>query len=199
MALSTGGPSALIELLSRLPVSFPVPIAIVQHMPATFTRFLAARLNQQIPLSVVEATEGQPVVPGTVYVAPGDYHLRLKRRGAHIVTALDQEPPENSHRPAADVLFRSVAELYGAHSLALVMTGTGDDGLRGCEAIVRAGGHVLVQDEASSLVWDMAGRVQRAGLADAVLPLGDMSAEVLRRVGGGSAQAAAGAQAAVRA
>jgi two-component system chemotaxis response regulator CheB len=198
MALSTGGPSALIDLLSRLPVSFPVPIAIVQHMPPTFTRFLAARLNQQIPLAVVEATDGQPVVPGTVYVAPGDYHLRLKRRGAHIVTALDQEPPENSHRPAADVLFRSVAELYGAHALALVMTGTGDDGLRGSEAIVRGGGHVLVQDEASSLVWDMAGRVQHAGLADGVLSLADMGAEVLRRVGG-AAHAATGGQAAVRA
>jgi two-component system chemotaxis response regulator CheB len=112
------------------------------------------------------------------------------------VTALDQEPPENSHRPAADVLFRSVAELYGTHALAVVMTGSGEDGLHGTEAIARAGGHVLVQDEATSIVWEMAERVQRAGLAEAVLPLGEMGPALLRRVGCATTDAAGGRTAA---
>jgi two-component system chemotaxis response regulator CheB len=197
MALSTGGPNALAETLAQLPASFPVPIAVVQHMPQTFTRFLAARLNQQLHLAVVEASDGQPVVAGTVYVAPGDYHLRLKRRGANIVAALDQDAAVGAHRPSADVLFRSVAELYGSHALALVMTGSGDDGLQGCEAVARAGGHMLIQDEATSVVWDMAGRVQRAGLAEAILPLADIGSELLRRTR--CAAAAAGGQAAARA
>jgi two-component system chemotaxis response regulator CheB len=195
MALSTGGPNALAETLAQLPASFPVPIAVVQHMPQTFTRFLAARLNQQLHLTVVEAADGQPIVPGTVYVAPGDYHLRLKRRGTNIVAALDQDAAAGAHRPSADVLFRSVAELYGSHALALVMTGSGEDGLHGCEAVTRAGGHVLIQDEATSLVWDMAGRVHRAGLADTILPLTEIGSELLRR----TRCAAAGGQAAARA
>jgi two-component system chemotaxis response regulator CheB len=181
MALSTGGPSALAEVLGQLPPSFPAPIVIVQHMPQSFTRFLADRLKQQLQLPVAEATDGAVVAPGTIYVAPGDYHLRLKRRGPHIVTALDREAPEVGHRPSADVLFRSVAELYGAHALALVMTGSGADGLHGSEAIVRAGGRVLVQDEATSVVWDMAGGVHRAGLAEGALPLAEIGPELLRR------------------
>jgi len=181
MALSTGGPNALVEVLGALPPSFPVPVAIVQHMPQTFTRFLADRLKQQLQVPVVEAADGAIVAPGTIYVAPGDFHLRFKRRGPHIVTALDQEAPECGHRPSADILFRSVAELYGAHTLALVMTGSGTDGLQGSEAIVRAGGRVLVQDEATSVVWDMPGGVHRAGLADAALPLAEIGPELLRR------------------
>ena len=181
MALSTGGPGALADVLGALPPTFPVPIAVVQHMPQAFTKLLAERLNQQVKLPVVEAVDGGVVVPGTVYVAPGDRHLRLKRRGPQIVTTLDQDAPECSHRPSADVLFRSIAELYGGHSLALVMTGSGDDGLQGSEAITKAGGRVLVQDEATSVVWDMAGRVHRAGLAEAALPLAEIGPELLRR------------------
>jgi len=181
MALSTGGPGALADVLGALPPTFPVPIAVVQHMPQAFTKLLAERLNQQVKLPVVEATDGGVVVPGTVYVAPGDRHLRFKRRGPQIVTTLDQDAPECSHRPSADVLFRSVAELYGGHSLALVMTGSGEDGLQGSEAIAKAGGRVIVQDEATSVVWDMAGRVHRAGFADAALPLAEIGPELLRR------------------
>ncbi len=183
MALSTGGPNALAEILAALPADFPAPIVVVQHMPNVFTRFLAERLNGQTSLSVVEAAEGQAVQRGGVYVARGDFHLSLTRRNGQIVTALGQEPPENSHRPAADVLFRSVADVYGAHALALVMTGMGQDGLRGSEEIRRAGGCVLVQDEASSVVWEMPGHVVQAGLADAVLPLGALAAELMRRAG----------------
>lgn len=184
MALSTGGPNALAEILSALPADFPVPIALVQHMPNVFTRLFSERLNGQTALAVVEAAEEQIVERGTVYVAPGDFHLSLRRRGNSIVTALNQEAPEHSHRPAADVLFRSVAEAYGAHALALVLTGMGEDGLRGSEEIHRAGGCVIVQDEATSLVWEMPGHVARAGLADAVLPLGEVAGELLRRTGG---------------
>ncbi len=187
VALSTGGPTALEDVFSRLPADFPVPIVLVQHMPQMFTRFLAERLNGRSPLTVVEASEGTAVKPGVIYVAPGDFHVTLHRRGGEVVIALDQNPPENSHRPAADVLFRSVAAAYGSRALGLVMTGMGQDGLRGCEEITRAGGRVIVQDEASSVVWEMPGRVAQAGLADAVLPLGDMAMELMRRAGCGAA------------
>jgi two-component system chemotaxis response regulator CheB len=181
MALSTGGPGALADVLGALPETFPAPIAIVLHMPQAFTKLLAERLNRQVKVPVMEATDGGIVVPGTVYVAPGDRHLRFVRRGPQIVTVLDLDLPGAAQRPSADVLFKSIAELYGGHALALVMTGGGDDGLQGSEAITKAGGRVIVQDEATSLVWDMAGRVHRAGLADAALPLAEIGAELVRR------------------
>jgi len=181
IAVSTGGPTALAEVLSHLPADFPAPIMLVQHMPQMFTRFLAERLNAQTPLAVMEAVDGQAVRPGVVYVAPGDFHLTVKRRNGAVVSVLDQEPHQNSHRPAADVLFRSVAEAYGPRGLALVLTGMGQDGLRGSEEITRAGGRVLVQDEATSVVWEMPGLVAGAGLADAVLPLGQLAGELQRR------------------
>ena len=181
IGVSTGGPAALAEVLSHLPADFPAPIMLVQHMPQMFTRFLAERLNGQTPLSVVEAVDGQPVEPGVVYVAPGDFHLTIRRRNGTVVTVLDQEPPQNSHRPAVDVLFRSVAESYGPRGLGVVLTGMGQDALHGCEDITRAGGRVLVQDEATSVVWEMPGLVVNAGLADAVLPLGHIASELQRR------------------
>ncbi len=185
VGLSTGGPNALAVLFSTLPADFPAPILLVQHMPNMFTRFLAERLNGQTPLGVIEATDGDPVKPGTVYVAPGDFHLRVRRANGQVVTALGQEPPEHLHRPAADVLFRSVAEVYGPRALALVLTGMGEDALSGCEEIARAGGRVLVQDEATSVVWEMPGRVAQAGLADAVLPIGEVAGELVRRTASG--------------
>ena len=178
---STGGPAALAEVLSRLPGDFPAPIMLVQHMPPMFTRFLAERLNAQTPLTVKEAVDGQAVQPGVVYVAPGDFHLTVKRRNGSVVTVLDQEPPQHSHRPAADVLFRSAAEAYGPRGLALVLTGMGQDGLHGSEEITRVGGRALVQDEATSVVWEMPGLVAAAGLADAVLPVGEIANELQRR------------------
>ncbi len=181
IAVSTGGPAALAEVLSHLPTDFPAPIMLVQHMPPMFTRFLAERLNAQTPLAVMEAVDGQTVQPGVVYVAPGDFHLTVKRRNGSVVTALDQESPQNSHRPAADVLFRSVAEAYGPRGLGLVLTGMGRDGLLGSEEITRAGGRVLVQDETTSVVWEMPGLVAGAGLADAVLPVGEIANELRRR------------------
>jgi len=181
IAVSTGGPTALAEVLSHLPPKFPAPILLVQHMPQMFTRFLAERLNGQTPLSVKEAADGEPVQPGVVYVAPGDFHLTVKKAPGGVVAVLDQEPPQHSHRPAADVLFKSIAETYGPRGLGLVLTGMGQDGLRGSEEITRAGGRVVVQDEASSVVWEMGGLVVNAGLADAVVPLSQISSELQRR------------------
>jgi two-component system chemotaxis response regulator CheB len=156
-------------------------------MAQMFTRFFAERLAAQTALTVVEATDGQAVQPGVVYVAPADFHLTVNKHNGSAVLALDQEPPQHAHRPAADVLFRSVADAYGSRALALVLTGMGQDGLKGCEQITAAGGRVLVQDEATSVVWEMAGLVARAGLADAVLPLGELAGELTRRTSRASA------------
>ncbi len=181
IALSTGGPAAMTAIFSALPADFPVPILVVQHMQKMFTRVLADRLTGQTPLNVVEAADGQVIQPGTVYLAPGELHLAVRRQGSQVVTDLTQDGAGAVHRPAADVLFCSVAATYGARALGMVLTGMGDDALRGSEAITRAGGRVLVQDEATSMVWEMPGRIARAGLADAVLPIGEMAAELVRR------------------
>jgi two-component system chemotaxis response regulator CheB len=168
-------------------------------MPNMFTRLLAERLDGQTPLRVVEATEGLVVRPGTVYIAPGDAHLMVKRRGSDVVTALSQGAPEHGRRPAADVLFRSIAETYRAHALGLVLTGMGEDALAGSQQIAGAGGRIVVQDEATSTVWEMPGRVVGAGLSDAVLPIGDMAADLVRRTApNGSASTAAAAGGRVR-
>jgi len=181
IAVSTGGPTALAEVLSDLPSTFPAPILLVQHMPQMFTRFLAERLNGQTYLTVKEAADGEQLQPGTVYVAPGDYHLTIKKVPGSVVAVLDQEPPQHSHRPAADVLFKSVAATFGPRGLGVVMTGMGQDGVRGSEEITRAGGRILVQDEASSVVWEIGGLVVNAGLADAVVPLSQVAGELQRR------------------
>jgi two-component system chemotaxis response regulator CheB len=172
-------------VISGLPVDLPVPMVVVQHMPPVFTRMFAERLNRTSPLTVVEAADGVAVRPGTVYIAPGDRHLTVARRGAEVITRLTDGPPENSCRPAVDVLFRSVAEVYGPAVMAAVLTGMGQDGRKGC-VILRAGGAgVVVQDEASSVVWGMPGAVAAAGLADAVLPLADIASFLISRVNAG--------------
>ncbi len=181
IGVSTGGPNALAELLPMLPKDLPVPVLIVQHMPPMFTKMLAERLNKQCQLRVVEATAGMVVEPGTVYLAPGDSHLTVARRGADVVTALNQDAQENSCRPAVDPLFRSAAAVWGERLLGVVLTGMGQDGLRGAEEITRLRGRVLAQDQATSVVWGMPGFVVGAGLADAVLPLGELAGEIMRR------------------
>jgi two-component system chemotaxis response regulator CheB len=182
---STGGPNALAEVVPRLPSDFPVPVVIVQHMPALFTRLLAERLNGQSPLTVREAEAGGGVEPGTVWIARGSYHMTVARRGTSVVLDLNQDPPENSCRPAVDVLFRSVAQAYGATALAVVMTGMGSDGARGARHIREAGGEVVVQDEPSSVVWGMPGAVVSAGAADRICPLPEISREIIARVASG--------------
>jgi two-component system chemotaxis response regulator CheB len=179
---STGGPNALSAVLPRMPKDFPVPIFVVQHMPPMFTRFLAERLNRECLLPVGEAKDGEQVRPGQVWIAPGDFHLTVETKAVSTQVRLSQGPPENSCRPSVDVLFRSVAQVYGAGALAVVMTGMGQDGLRGCNAIRDAGGTVLVQDEATSVVWGMPGYVANAGLAERVLALNDIGNEIVGRV-----------------
>lgn len=182
VGVSTGGPNALADLLPAFPADFPVPVVIVQHMPPVFTRLLAERLAAQSALRVAEGVNGGRLEPGRVWVAPGGYHMAVTGSLADARLRLNEEPPENSCRPAVDVLFRSVAEVFGPHALAVVLTGMGKDGLRGGEAVRDAGGQILAQDEASSVVWGMPGFVARAGLADRVLPLNQMGPEILRRV-----------------
>jgi two-component system chemotaxis response regulator CheB len=180
---STGGPNALAEVFAALPADFPVPLVLVQHMPPLFTRRLAERLTAQFALKVEEGQSGQVLQPGRAWVAPGDHHMIVVRDGQGVRLLIHQDPPENSCRPAVDPLFRSVAQVYGAGALAVVLTGMGQDGLRGCEAIRAAGGQILVQDQRTSVVWGMPGFVARAGLADQVVPLSQVGGEILRRVG----------------
>ena len=182
LATSTGGPNALAEVLAALPADFPVPIVIVQHMPPMFTRLLAERLSVHSRLHVHEAASGDVLQPGHAWIAPGNYHMMVVPDGLRHCLRIHQEPPENSCRPAADVLLRSVAQTFGPHSLTVIMTGMGQDGLRGCQALSAAGGQILVQDEATSVVWGMPGCVARAGLADRILPLALLADEVGRRV-----------------
>jgi two-component system chemotaxis response regulator CheB len=179
---STGGPNALAEIVPRFPATFPVPIVIVQHMPPMFTRLLAERLTAQSSLRVQEGFSGAVLQPGQAWIAPGDHHMIVVRDGTQVRLLVHQDPPENSCRPAVDVLLRSVARTYGPNSLTAILTGMGSDGLRGCEALREAGGQVLAQDEATSVVWGMPGYVARAGLADRVLPLSLIADEILRRV-----------------
>jgi two-component system chemotaxis response regulator CheB len=182
VAASTGGPNALAELFAALPRDFPVPLLIVQHMPPMFTRLLAERLTAQGGIPVEEGRTGALVQPGRAWIAPGDHHMIVTRDGTQARLLLHQDPPENSCRPAADVLLRSVARAYGPRALAVVLTGMGQDGLRGCEAVREAGGQALAQDEATSVVWGMPGFVARAGLADRVLPLSLIGGEIVQRV-----------------
>lgn len=185
IGVSTGGPNALAELIPRLPTEFPVPVVIVQHMPPIFTRFLADRLSAKSKIQVSEGRPHEALEGGHAWVAPGDFHMVLRRTNGTVRIAMHQGPPENSCRPAVDVLFRSVAEVYGPHALGVVMTGMGQDGLRGCQCIREAGGQVLTQDAATSVVWGMPGFVANAGLADKILPLGKLAGEIVQRVGQG--------------
>jgi two-component system chemotaxis response regulator CheB len=177
---STGGPNALADVLTPLPKSFPVPIVIVQHMPPVFTALLAERLGKRCPLVFHEGSEGLAVKPGHVYIAPGGRHMEVCRQGSEVVIHLQDEPAENSCRPAVDVLFRSVARVFGGGTLAVVLTGMGADGARGCEHIRERGGQVIAQDAATSVVWGMPGAVTEAGLADQVLPLPEITSALLR-------------------
>ncbi len=189
IGVSTGGPNALAELMPSLPQALGVPVLITQHMPPMFTRFLAERLNEKCALTVREGAHGMVIRPGEAYVAPGDFHMTLARAGGEVRLALNQDPPESSCRPAVDVMMRSVVALYGARTLAVILTGMGQDGLRGCELVREAGGRVLAQDEATSVVWGMPGFVTRAGLADAVLPLSLLASAITSSVQGRAGRA----------
>jgi two-component system chemotaxis response regulator CheB len=183
VGVSTGGPTALGTILPKFPLGFPLPILVVQHMPPLFTRLLAERLNSTCQLSAGEAIQGGPVEPGKILIAPGDFHMKLTSHGAGVRVFLDQSPRQNSCRPAVDALFASTGEVYGGAVLAVILTGMGQDGLRGAEILKAQGASILAQDEASSVVWGMPGAIVNAGLADSVLPLNEMVPEILRLAG----------------
>jgi two-component system chemotaxis response regulator CheB len=182
IAVSTGGPTALAEVLPGFARDVRVPVLIVQHMPPFFTAQLAERLGKLTGAHVREAEEGSPLRPGEILLAPGGRHLAVAGDANAPRARLTDEPPENSCRPAADVLFRTAAKVWGAGTLGVVLTGMGRDGLAGSKAIVEAGGEVIAQDEFTSVVWGMPGEVVRAGLADAVLPLGQIGVDVAMRL-----------------
>jgi two-component system chemotaxis response regulator CheB len=200
IGVSTGGPDALTEVLPRLPGDLPVPILIVQHMPPVFTRLFAERLASRCAMAVGEARNGDPVRPGCIYIAPGDFHMRVVRdANGDLRISTDQDVPEAWCRPAVNVLFRSVAEVYGANSLAVVLTGMGQDGLLGAQRLHAEGAQIVVQDEASSIVWGMPGSIAVKGFAESILPLDGVSDEIQRRIAVGrtgtpAAQVSSGAR-----
>ncbi len=203
LGASTGGPQAIEQVLCRLPENFPVPILIVQHIPALFVPLLVDRLQKYCPLKILESAEGAPLQPGTVSIARGDWHLRIAiaaplrsqsifqkhsetvdpvEQRQFAVQRLTQDAPIHYCRPAVDALFFSAAEIYGAAAIGVVLTGMGSDATEGCRAIRAAGGTVIAQDAATSTIWGMPGSVVQAGLAHAVVPLQEIADEMVRRV-----------------
>lgn len=185
IGVSTGGPAALGQILPTFPVNFPLPVLLVQHMPPLFTRSLAERLDAHCQLTVEEARDGTAVEAGKILIAPGDFHMKVAWAGGVVRVCLDQSPRQNSCRPAVDALFVSAAEIYRGAVLAVILTGMGQDGLHGVKLLKARGATVLVQDEASSVVWGMPGAVVSAGLADRVLPLDGIVPEILNITGRG--------------
>jgi two-component system chemotaxis response regulator CheB len=182
---STGGPQALMTLVTELgPVIDRFPVLITQHMPPTFTTILAEHLARSSHRPAHEAVHGEIVKPGQIYVAPGGRHMRVTRHGADAVIALDDGPPVNFCKPAVDPLFTSGIDVWQGGVLALVLTGMGSDGMRGGKEVVAAGGNVIAQDEASSVVWGMPGAVANAGICAAVLPLGQIAPKLIRLFSG---------------
>ncbi|RUM87347.1 MAG: chemotaxis response regulator protein-glutamate methylesterase [Thermodesulfatator sp.] len=174
IGVSTGGPRALMELIPRLPATFPAPILLVQHMPPLFTAQLARSLDQRSALRVKEARSGETLAKGTVYIAPGDYHMEVRGSGRAKVIHLHQGPPENGCRPAVDPLFRSLADAYDGTAVGVVLTGMGQDGKKGAQRIKEKGGLIIAQDEKTSTVYGMPRAVVEAGLADLILPLSEI-------------------------
>jgi two-component system, chemotaxis family, protein-glutamate methylesterase/glutaminase len=181
IAVSTGGPGAMVELFKKLP-KMDIPIFITQHMPPLFTKMFAVQLNTYSPYTITEAQDGEIVQNGHAYVAPGDYHMTVVKEGLHCKIKLNQDALENSCRPAADVMFRSLAQIYGKELLGLVLTGMGSDGAKGAKVICDAGGEVIVQDQATSAVWGMPGAVVALGCATEELPLLQIPEVVYRKV-----------------
>jgi two-component system chemotaxis response regulator CheB len=178
---STGGPQALMKVLGDLKGGLGQPILITQHMPATFTTILAEHISRASGIKCAEAVDGEPIVGGRIYLAPGDYHMLVEGASPKRTIRLNQGPPENFCRPAVDPMMRSIVRSYGARVLAVILTGMGADGRAGCEDVVKAGGTVVAQDEATSVVWGMPGAVATAGLCTAVMPVGEIGS-YLRRI-----------------
>ena len=178
---STGGPQALNAIVTQIGGLIDrAPVLITQHMPPTFTTILAEHLGRSANRPTREAVDGEEINAGTIYLAPGGRHMTVARRNGVAVIAIGNGPPVNFCKPAVDPLFSSAADLWGPKALALVLTGMGSDGLFGAQAIVAAGGHVLAQDEATSVVWGMPGQVAQNGLCSAVLPLDHIAPRLTR-------------------
>ena len=178
---STGGPEALSTEISTLK-PLPVPLVITQHMPPVFTTQLAVRLDRMTSAVVQEAREGMMLAPGHIYLAAGNYHMTFAGNAGAPRIKLTQTPPVNFCRPSVDVMFESAVKMYGGEMLGVVLTGMGQDGKVGCKQILEAGGRTLVQDEQSSVVWGMPGAVATGGFADQILPLDQISSEIMRHV-----------------
>lgn len=182
---STGGPQALMALVTELgPVIDRFPVLITQHMPPTFTTILAEHLARSSRKPAAEAVDGEPVKPGRIYLAPGGKHMRVVRSGADAAIALDDGPAVNFCKPAVDPLFTSAIDIWHGAILSVILTGMGSDGMRGGKDIVAAGGSVMAQDEASSVVWGMPGAAANAGICAAILPLNQIGARVNRLFAG---------------
>jgi len=182
---STGGPQALREVIEAIPADIKAPIVLAQHMPALFTKILGEHLTKAGKLTCKEAEDKERLKPATLYIAPGDFHLTVRKDAGGFYACLDQTPPINFCRPAVDPLFQSVSEATGGVALGVVLTGMGHDGREGARALRNAGGTVLAQDEKTSVVWGMPGAVAEAGLADEILPLKDVGSAIVRRAKGG--------------
>ncbi len=178
---STGGTEAIKEVLIRLPQQCP-GIVITQHIPEAFSGPFARRMDSVSALSVCEARDGQPVLPGHAYIAPGSHHLMLVRDGARYICRLNDGPPVNRHRPSVDVLFRSVAANAGVNAIGVILTGMGDDGAKGLLEMREAGAPTIAQDEQTSVVWGMPGQAVKLGAADKVMPLESIPAQIMRHV-----------------
>lgn len=182
---STGGPQAIAAMLPRIgPRLKSIPVVVVLHMPSDFTDVVAGQIGALTGLPTRAATNGEQLCPGNIYFAPGGVHLKAVRVGPYQALAYSDGPPENFCKPAVDVMFRSVADVFGPGALGVVLTGMGSDGLDGARRIVDAGGAVIVQDEATSAVWGMPGAVARAGLAAAIAPAPQLADTIALRLGG---------------
>jgi two-component system chemotaxis response regulator CheB len=182
IGISTGGPQALKALIPRFPANFPVPVAMVLHMPVGYTELYAQKLNDMSRMRVKEASEGEDIEAGTAYLAPAGRHLSFRRSAGRVIAHLDVRPLDTPHRPAVDVLFQSAADIFGARTLGVVMTGMGADGRDGSAWIKARGGQIITEAEQSCVVYGMPRSVVEAGLSDVAAPLETMFEVILERL-----------------
>lgn len=185
IGVSTGGPRALIDLLPDLCEKIDLPVLIVQHMPPTFTESLASNLNNKVSHEVKEAADGELIIPKRIYIAPGGKHMVMRKQNEGYVTVINEQPPERGCRPSVDVLFRSTGMVMGGDVVAVILTGMGDDGVKGISSLKRLGAYIIAQDEASSIVWGMPGSAVESGNVDYVLPLKEIAGKVSELVNKG--------------
>ena len=182
---STGGPQALLEFFKGLSPSINIPVVLTQHMPATFTAILAQHLSKMTDWDCREGVDGEELKTGTIFLAPGEYHMVIAEKDGKKVIHLNQDPPENFCQPAVDPMLRSVVKNFGSNVLTVILTGMGADGQKGCDEVVKSGGTVVAQDEETSVVWGMPGAVAMAGMCSAVLPLKELAPHVMNFISKG--------------